>query len=582
MPKVYSNRMLNWFSTGCRLGFFVVAGLWLYFTEAFTERIVILFGVEAVAILLAIALVRSRYRNFYELSFTVLADMLFAFLLYMFTGPMHGNLGWVAVLPVITAALYFQWAGVVLTTTVSVILQGYLMYQAEPWAVFLGPLFILLVADMVFGALAVALVPYLVDDDRHRPGILTPRKRDNKHHEAQRHVFHMISELSSTLNYQRVLELALDLSISTLSQGYPPALKMRNAAFLYTDVKQNEFQLQISKQRGFRPQDTHLLLPGTQGLLGRTIETGTAEISKQISQDPELSRLIGLRECRSAYCIPLRAGQDTYGVLLFSHPEGGFFSEERLEILDIVGNQVMIALQNARLYQDLAQEKERLADIEEESRKKLARDLHDGPTQSIAAIAMRVNFARRLIERDAKAASDELFKIEEMARRTTKEIRHMLFTLRPLVLETQGLIAALDSMAVKMGETYNQQMIVQADQRVVDELEPTAQAVIFYIVDEAVSNARKHAQAEHIWVRLKLLREGLGLLEIEDDGAGFDLNRIDESYETSGSMGIVNMRERSELIGGVIKIESTVGRGTHVQVILPLTEDALVRLRQGL
>jgi signal transduction histidine kinase len=82
-----------------------------------------------------------------------------------------------------------------------------------------------------------------------------------------------------------------------------------------------------------------------------------------------------------------------------------------------------------------------MMDIQEEARKKIARDLHDGPTQSIAAIAMRVNFARRLMERDFKAASEELYKIEELARRTTKEIRHMLFTLRPLVLESQGLVA---------------------------------------------------------------------------------------------------------------------------------------------
>jgi signal transduction histidine kinase len=132
-------------------------------------------------------------------------------------------------------------------------------------------------------------------------------------------------------------------------------------------------------------------------------------------------------------------------------------------VLEIVAKQSVIAIQNARLYQDLEQEKNRIMEIQEESRKKLARDLHDGPTQAISAIAMRVNFARRLMDRDFKAASEELYKIEELARRTTKEIRHMLFTLRPLVLESQGLVATLESMAEKMKETFNQNVTIQAD-----------------------------------------------------------------------------------------------------------------------
>src|SRR5512140_3158149 len=117
-------------------------------------------------------------------------------------------------------------------------------------------------------------------------------------------------------------------------------------------------------------------------------------------------------------------------------------------------------MQNARLYSDLEQEKERMLEIQEDARKKLARDLHDGPTQSVAAIAMRVNFARRLMERDAKAAAEELFKIEDLARHTTKEIRHMLFTLRPLILESSGLTAALEAMAEKMHETYSQNVLI--------------------------------------------------------------------------------------------------------------------------
>ena len=150
-------------------------------------------------------------------------------------------------------------------------------------------------------------------------------------------------------------------------------------------------------------------------------------------------------------------------MLLYAHPNEKYFTPERREIFDIIGNQAVVAIQNARLYRDLELEKERMMEIQEEARKKLARDLHDGPTQSVSALAMRANYVRRLMDRDPKVAAEELYKIEDMARQTTKEIRHMLFTLRPLVLESQGLIAALESMAEKMRDTYEQEVIIDAD-----------------------------------------------------------------------------------------------------------------------
>jgi signal transduction histidine kinase len=105
------------------------------------------------------------------------------------------------------------------------------------------------------------------------------------------------------------------------------------------------------------------------------------------------------------------------------------------------------------------------------------------------------------MERDPKAASDELFKVEDLARRTTKEIRHMLFTLRPLILESQGLVAALNQLADKVRETHGHNVIVEAQPGSAEQLELGKQGVVFFIAEEAINNARKHAEARHIWVR---------------------------------------------------------------------------------
>ena len=157
----------------------------------------------------------------------------------------------------------------------------------------------------------------------------------------------------------------------------------------------------------------------------------------------------------------------------------------------------------------------------------------------------------------------------------------MLFTLRPLILESQGLSAALRSMADKMRETFSQNVVINVDDHIAEQMEVGKQGVIFYIVEEAVNNARKHANAGNIWVRLSPLQQGVALLEIEDDGIGFDVEAINKTYDKRSSLGMINLRERTELVNGLLNIQSTVGKGTKVSVYIPLTEEAADRLQHA-
>jgi signal transduction histidine kinase len=156
----------------------------------------------------------------------------------------------------------------------------------------------------------------------------------------------------------------------------------------------------------------------------------------------------------------------------------------------------------------------------------------------------------------------------------------MLFTLRPLVLESEGLVAALHQLANNMKENHNQNIVVEAEADCVDDLEVGKQGVVFFIVDEAVNNARKHAQAEHIWVRL--IRKGdLLLLDVEDDGVGFDLASVESNYDQRGSLGMVNLRERAEMVRGLISIETGEGKGTRIRVTIPMTMEAAEKIHRS-
>jgi signal transduction histidine kinase len=155
-----------------------------------------------------------------------------------------------------------------------------------------------------------------------------------------------------------------------------------------------------------------------------------------------------------------------------------------------------------------------------------------------------------------------------MSLRATEELRHVLFKLRPLALESQGLSAALQQLAEKMGKTYKQNVVVQVGQDVEMYLDQSAQGVIFYLIEEAVNNARKYAEASLITVKIAR-KGGVILLRIADNGKGFDTDKIagnDKSY------GMTNMRERAELLDGSIKVESAPGIGTTISVSIPITE----------
>ncbi len=514
---------------------------------------------------------------------SVAVDLLAASILYAISGTTYSGLGWAGILPLISASLYFPWKGALLITLLNLFVQGLLGLVNDSQ---MGVLvFLLSIAPVYlgFGFFLSIIAQRMLRAGREDLKATSAARQAVQQTEVERRrvIYTLMAGLSASLNYQRVLETSLDLTAEALSTLDPRSDHLVSAVFLFSGRSGKENVLSIGSARRLTPSDLRTTLPGRAGLIGESIEDANPHLSRNISKDPELSQIIAIRACNSAYCLPLRSGLDTYGVMLFAHPEKEFFNTDRREILDLVANQAMIALQNARLYQDLEKEKERMTEIQEEARKKMARDLHDGPTQSVAAIAMRVNFARRLMERDQKAAAEEMFKIEDLARRTTKEIRHMLFTLRPLILESQGLVAALEAMAEKMQDTYSQKVIVEAQAEVVDLLEAGKQAIVFYIAEEAVNNARKHARAPHIWVRLKMLPQNMAFLEIEDDGAGFNLDDVRSAYDNRSSLGMVNMRERAELVNGVLNLDSAEGEGTRVQLVIPLDEDASDRLRRG-
>ncbi len=379
-----------------------------------------------------------------------------------------------------------------------------------------------------------------------------------------------ISELtytmSATLNYKKVLDAMIEAGRLGLRMPEVEQSHLFAGVFLY-HVDDN--RLHVVSSRRFTRADDARIITGSSGLVGRALKEAIPVFGTNVDEEPELTYFVAFQNCKSLLCIPLRAGFDNFGVLLYGSDTENAFTQEHGELLTALGIQATLALQNAVLYHNLIEEKERIVDVDEEARKKLARDLHDGPTQSVAAIAMRMSYIGKLFKKSPEQVPEEIKKVEDLARRTTTEIRHMLFTLRPLVLETQGLSAALNQLANKFYEMHQQAVAVRVEPSVEERLDYQQQGVIFDIVEEAVNNARKHAKAKLISVSA-MRQDDMAIVQIADNGLGFDVEAMQENYESRTSLGMVNMKERAELLDGTFRIDSVRGRGTTITILLPL------------
>jgi two-component system sensor histidine kinase DegS len=264
---------------------------------------------------------------------------------------------------------------------------------------------------------------------------------------------------------------------------------------------------------------------------------------------------------------------------LLAHPDENLFTKERRDTLDAIGRVAGRAIRNAWRYRDLGLERERLVELLQENRSRLVRELHDGSTQSVSALALRANLIRRTFERDGKISVEELHKLEDLARTTAKEIRQMLFTLRPLEQKPVGLDASLEGLADNLRKSAERNVEIVTDPEIVAQLEPMKQAVIFYVAEEAIEIAHRNGNTEPVLVRVRPEEGELACLEVEYPGHSGRVGDVPASYENKNSLSVSNMRERAALVNGYLEIQSNEDQQVKVRLLVPITERAAEKIR---
>jgi PAS domain S-box-containing protein len=260
------------------------------------------------------------------------------------------------------------------------------------------------------------------------------------------------------------------------------------------------------------------------------------------------------RDVRSWMAVPLALKDRIVGMLTLSHSEPGFYTAQHARLVGAIANQIAVAIENARLYEQAMQ----LAAVEE--RQRLARELHDSVSQALYGIALGARTARTLLDGDPAKAVEPVDYVLQLAEAGLAEMRALIFELRPESLATEGLVAALDKQVAATRARYG--IEVEADLPDEPDLSLAEKEVFYRVAQEALHNVVKHARASHVVVRLAV-DDGRVSLEVRDNGAGFDTSR-----SFPGHMGLVSFTERASSIGAQMEVESRPGEGTAVKLSL--------------
>jgi signal transduction histidine kinase len=372
---------------------------------------------------------------------------------------------------------------------------------------------------------------------------------------------------SSDLQLNRLLALILSSAVDVM--------KATAGSLLLYDEATKELVFQVVQGGGGKAL-RQKRIRSEEGIAGWVFTRGQPVIVHDTGMDARhLVRIDESLKFHTAAMVaaPLLFKSKPIGVIeIINKKSGEQFNEQDQDLLMAFAAQAAVLIENARLYQQVVAERDRMLAVEEEVRRELARELHDGPSQLLSAIIMGLKFLKQVIVREPNRTDAELAELERLSTQALHQVRNMLFDLRPVALETQGLRTALEVYVERQRENNNLQLHLDIDALTM-RFAPKVEAALFSIIQEAIGNAKKHAQAKHIWITAQTQTAAL-VLSVRDDGRGFDLANVEEAYAQRGNLGLLNMKERAEIANATLAINSKLGKGTLVTLTLPTREQA--------
>jgi signal transduction histidine kinase/PAS domain-containing protein len=372
--------------------------------------------------------------------------------------------------------------------------------------------------------------------------------------------------VSQSLDIEEILGRALDEVIQRTGIDI-------GAIFLMEDAIG---ELNLIAHRGLSTQAAQMVskLGMMDGSCGGILEHGQVVVVPDISsyrgrrartlQDESISTLVH---------VPLTIKGCTLGSMCVGTQQLREFGENEQEMLVAIGNQIAVAIDNARLYAELQQKEllrkelfRKAINAQEEERKRIARELHDDTSQALTALMFAAEEGLEIGDLDE--IKNSLQRMHTLTRQTLDGVHKLLFDLRPSMLDHLGLMPAIRWFAKSRLEPQGVRVEIQEDNhscRLLSEVE----IALFRVVQEAITNVARHSGARIVQISCNLTSDRVRI-DIRDDGIGFDPNQIALSPETGHGLGLLGMSERLELVEGELQISSVPGQGTSIHIRVPL------------
>jgi signal transduction histidine kinase/PAS domain-containing protein len=379
--------------------------------------------------------------------------------------------------------------------------------------------------------------------------------------------------ISESLSLEYILNIALE-RIMELT-------KADIGGILLMDEKTHTLSYQAS--RGLSPE----YVEGTKGLaIGEGVAGLVAQEDKTIlvddaQSDPRMARraIVTQEGLRGFLGVPLKSKERMVGVLTIGSKTPRLFTSQEVQFLTALGHQLGLAIENAELYQELQLREKSRADLlrqviraQEDERRRVARELHDVTSQALATLAVRIEMLGSPTKKvEPKEYSDLVDETRQLLNITSKEVHSLIYALRPSLLDDLGLAAAIRSCAHNALEKSAIEAHLEVggvERRLPQEVE----IAVFRMTQEAITNIASHSRAESAYIGLEFKDKSV-VVQVEDDGVGFNLEEVLSSAHEKESMGLLGMKERAELLGGKLNIDTRPNRGTKLIIEIPLNGD---------
>jgi signal transduction histidine kinase len=304
-------------------------------------------------------------------------------------------------------------------------------------------------------------------------------------------------------------------------------------------------------------------IPVGTGLAGHAAATGELLIVGDVVQDPRVIDSAYREQVQFHISVPLAHRGNVLGVMNLSDPEPHQLTDRHLEFLSAVGDQLGVAIEVARLYNQL----KGMAALEE--RLRLGRELHDNLVQILGYLNLKSQLVQMAVRSDRLVeALDELSDMEEVSAQAYDDVRDSILGLRVTLSPGKGLVPALKEFVPEFSERSRIEIVLDTDDAAPLSFGQEAEVQVLRIIQEALTNVRRHARADRAWVRFRVNADH-AVVVIKDQGCGFDPSQVGE--DSKQHLGLQTMQERAESIGGRLWVDSQVGQGTEVVLHVPLS-----------